>query len=248
MRLPFLAGNWKMNKTLAEALEFAEAFKELYQGTDVRAAICAPFVHLTPLKKAFEGTEIKVGAQNVHFEQKGAFTGEISVAMLEEIGVDYCIVGHSERREYFGETDETVNKKLMTLSETSIIPILCVGEVLSQREEGREKEVVEKQVKAALTGVPSGDVAQMVIAYEPVWAIGTGRTASAQQAEEMCRHIRDVVSELYEEETACGLTIQYGGSMKPDNVTELMNMENIDGGLVGGASLSADDFMRMIDF
>ncbi len=248
MRLPFLAGNWKMNKTLAEALEFAEAFKELYQGTDVRAAICAPFVHLAPLKKAFEGTEIKVGAQNVHFEQKGAFTGEISVAMLEEIGVDYCIVGHSERREYFGETDETVNKKLMTLSETSIIPILCVGEVLSQREEGREKEVVEKQVKAALTGVPSGDVAQMVIAYEPVWAIGTGRTASAQQAEEMCRHIRDVVSELYEEETACGLTIQYGGSMKPDNVTELMNMENIDGGLVGGASLSADDFMRMIDF
>ncbi|MGI6257536.1 MAG: triose-phosphate isomerase [Anaerovoracaceae bacterium] len=248
MRLPFIAGNWKMNKTLKEAMEFADTFKELYSGTDVRAAICAPYVHLRELKEAFRGTEIKVGAQNMHFAESGAFTGEISAAMLEEIGVDLCIIGHSERRQYFGETDETVNKKLHTLSKTSITPILCVGEVLSQRDEGKEKEVVGNQVRLALAGLAGDYVGKMVIAYEPVWAIGTGRTATAAQAEEMCGYIRDIVSQLYDEDVSCDLTIQYGGSMKPDNVTELMNMENIDGGLVGGASLSADDFMRMIDF
>lgn len=248
MRLPFIAGNWKMNKTRKEALEFAEKFKGLYRETDVRTAICAPYVHLSALKEVFAGTKIKVGAQNVHFEPAGAFTGEVSVAMLEEIGVDFCIIGHSERRQYFGETDETVNKKLHALSGTSIIPILCVGEVLAQRDEGVEKEVVEKQVRLALSGISSDDAGNMVIAYEPVWAIGTGRTATARQAEEMCCHIRDIISELYDDDVACRVTIQYGGSMKPDNVTELMNMENIDGGLVGGASLSADDFMKMIDF
>ncbi|MEG0157243.1 MAG: triose-phosphate isomerase [Anaerovoracaceae bacterium] len=248
MRIPFIAGNWKMFKTGKEAAEFAEDFKKRYQGTDVKTAICAPFVHLALLKEAFAGTEIKVGAQNVHFAEEGAFTGEISAQMLEEIGVDYCIVGHSERRQYFAETDETVNQKLHKLFTTSIIPILCVGEVLEERDGGREKEVVASQVKGALDGLTPEQVSKLVIAYEPVWAIGTGRTASPQQANEMCGHIRNIIETLYDDEVACNVVIQYGGSMKPANATELMNMEEIDGGLVGGASLVPKDFMEIIDF
>lgn len=248
MRIPFIAGNWKMNKTRTEAVAFAREFRNLYKDTDVKTAICAPFVHLETLKGIFDGTDIKVGAQNVHFEDSGAFTGEISAAMLVELGVDYCIIGHSERRQYFGETDETVNKKLHKLFSTDIIPILCVGEGLEQREAGKEKDVVEKQIREDLAGLSADDVSKMVIAYEPIWAIGTGKTATPEQANEMCGHIRDTVEKLYDENTADDLVIQYGGSMKPANATELMNMEEIDGGLIGGASLSAEDFMKVIDF
>ncbi|MBQ2063382.1 MAG: triose-phosphate isomerase, partial [Firmicutes bacterium] len=179
---------------------------------------------------------------------QGAFTGEVSVKMLEDIGVDYCIIGHSERRQYFAETDETVNKKLKKLFEGPIVPILCVGEVLEERDAGREKEVVGGQIRADLEGIAAEDVKKLVVAYEPVWAIGTGRTATPEQANEMCGYIREVVSELYDDEVACELTIQYGGSMKPANATELMAMEEIDGGLIGGSSLKADEFMQIIDF
>ncbi len=248
MRIPFIAGNWKMFKTKAEAIAFAEEFRELYKDTDVQTAICAPFTNLEALKEAFAGTEIKVGAQNVHFADEGAFTGEISAAMLEEIGVDFCIVGHSERRQYFGETDETVNKKLKKLFEGPIRPILCVGESLDERDADKAFEVVGGQIKADLEGIDAADVKKLVIAYEPIWAIGTGRTATPDQAEEMCAFIRKTLIELYGEEVSDEVIIQYGGSVKPANATEIMNMDEIDGALVGGASLKAKDFMEIIDF
>lgn len=248
MRIPLIAGNWKMFKTTKEAVAFAEEFKKLYKDTDVRAAICAPYTQLTALKAAFEGTGIAVGAQNVHFEVQGAYTGEISSAMLEEIGVDYCIVGHSERRQYFNETDETVNKKLHQLFSTEIVPILCVGEVLEERDAGKEFEVVKTQMEGALTGLTGDQVSRLVVAYEPVWAIGTGRTASPEQANEMCAYIRKVIEDLYDEEVCDRVIIQYGGSVKPSNATEIMNMDEIDGALVGGASLIPADFMEIINF
>ena len=248
MRIPFIAGNWKMFKTKAEAIAFAEEFRELYKDTDVQTAICAPFTNLEALKEAFAGTEIKVGAQNVHFADEGAFTGEISGSMLEEIGVDFCIVGHSERRQYFGETDETVNKKLKKLFEGPIRPILCVGESLEERDADKAFDVVGGQIKADLEGIDAADVKKLVIAYEPIWAIGTGRTATPDQAEEMCAFIRKTLIELYGEEVSDEVIIQYGGSVKPANATEIMNMDEIDGALVGGASLKPKDFMEIIDF
>ena len=248
MRIPFIAGNWKMFKTKAEAIAFAEEFRELYKDTDVQTAICAPFTNLEALKEAFAGTEIKVGAQNVHFADEGAFTGEISVSMLEEIGVDFCIVGHSERRQYFGETDETVNKKLKKLFEGPIRPILCVGESLEERDADKAFDVVGGQIKADLEGINAADVKKLVIAYEPIWAIGTGRTATPEHAEEMCAFIRKTLIELYGEEVSDEVIIQYGGSVKPANATEIMNMDEIDGALVGGASLKPKDFMEIIDF
>ena len=237
-----------MFKTKAEAREFAEAFRGLYKGTDVRTAICAPYTDLDMLVEVFRGTGIGVGAQNVHFADEGAYTGEISVAMLEEIGVDYCIVGHSERRQYFGETDETVNKKLRKLFEGSITPIMCVGESLEERDAGNAESVVKKQLQEGLKDIPASDAAKLVIAYEPVWAIGTGRTATPEQAEEMCGSIRSTLTELYDEDVADEIIIQYGGSVKPANATEIMNMPEIDGALVGGASLKPEDFMKIIDF
>ena len=248
MRIPFIAGNWKMFKTKAEAIAFAEEFRELYKDTDVQTAICAPFTNLEALKEAFAGTEIKVGAQNVHFADEGAFTGEISVSMLEEIGVDFCIVGHSERRQYFGETDETVNKKLKKLFEGPIRPILCVGESLEERDADKAFDVVGGQIKADLEGIDAADVKKLVIAYEPIWAIGTGRTATPDQAEEMGAVIRKTLIEIYGEEVSDEVIIQYGGSVKPANATEIMNMDEIDGALVGGASLKPEDFMEIIDF
>lgn len=248
-RKPFIAGNWKMYKTNKEALEFAEEFKKLYKDTDVRAAICAPFTQLETLKKAFAGTKIGVGAENVHFEDEGAFTGEISLPMLKEIGVDYCIVGHSERRQYFAESDETCNLKLKKLlNESDITPILCVGENLEQREAGKEAEIVGNQIKADLSGIPAEKVAKMVVAYEPIWAIGTGKTASPEQAQEMCGLIRKTIEDLYDEDTCDQVIIQYGGSVKPENATEIMNQDDIDGGLVGGASLIPAKFMDIINF
>lgn len=249
IRIPLIAGNWKMYKTTAEAKAFAEEFTKLYKDTDVRAAICAPFTQLVALKEAFAGTNVKLGAQNVHFEDEGAFTGEISVEMLKEIGVDYCIIGHSERREYFAETDETVNLKLKKLfSSSEIIPILCVGENLSEREAGNAFDVVEGQLKADLEGIDKADVSKLVIAYEPIWAIGTGKTATPEQAGEMCAHIRNIVEKLYDEDTCDSVIIQYGGSVKPENASEIMNMDEIDGALVGGASLDASKFIKIVNF
>ncbi len=248
MRIPFIAGNWKMFKTKAQARAFADEFKNLYQGTDVKTAICASFTDLELLKEAFAGTEIGVGAQNVHFEEEGAFTGEISAAMLEEIGVDYCVIGHSERRQYFAETDETVNLKLKRLLKGPIRPIMCVGESLEQRDAGELFDVVRGQLEKGLVDIPAEDMVRIVIAYEPIWAIGTGRTATPEQAEEMCAFIRKTLIDLYGEDTADEVIIQYGGSVKPANATEIMNMDEIDGALVGGASLKAEDFMAIIDF
>ena len=249
IRIPLIAGNWKMYKTTAEAKAFAEEFSKLYKDTDVRVAICAPFTQLVALKEAFAGTNVKLGAQNVHFEDEGAFTGEISVEMLKEIGVDYCIIGHSERREYFAETDETVNLKLKKLfSSSEIIPILCVGENLSEREAGNAFDVVERQLKADLEGIDKADVSKLVIAYEPIWAIGTGKTATPEQAGEMCAHIRNIVEKLYDEDTCDSVIIQYGGSVKPENASEIMNMDEIDGALVGGASLDASKFIKIVNF
>ncbi len=248
MRIPLIAGNWKMYKTSAEAAAFAEEFKKLYHDTDVRAAICAPYTQLETLVKAFAGTGIGVGAQNVYFEKEGAFTGEISVDMLKEIGVDYCIVGHSERRQYFNETDQSVNRKLKALLETEICPILCVGEVLEEREAGRETEIVSGQVRAALDGISAEKAERIVIAYEPVWAIGTGKTATPEQAGEMCACIRQTLETLYDDVVSDKIIIQYGGSVKPENAADIMNMEEIDGALVGGASLDPSKFIEIINF
>ena len=248
MRVPFIAGNWKMFKNRAEAREFAEEFKKLYKDTDVQTAICAPFTDLETLVEAFAGTDIKVGAQNVHFADEGAYTGEVSVAMLEDLGVDFCIVGHSERRQYFAETDETVNLKLKKLLTGAIRPIMCVGESLDERDAGSAFDRVKSQLQLGLADIDAKDAARIVIAYEPIWAIGTGRTATPEQAEEMCAFIRNTLIELYDEDTADEMIIQYGGSVKPANATDIMNMDEIDGALVGGASLKAKDFMEIIDF
>lgn len=248
MRKPFIAGNWKMFKTTGEAKAFAQELLSLYQASDVNVAVCAPFTQLAALKEAFAGTEIKVGAQNMHFEEEGAFTGEVSASMLEEIGTDYCIIGHSERRRYFGETDETVNKKLHTAYRHGIQPIFCVGESLEERDGGRAEEVVRNQITAGLAGFSPEQLSRLVIAYEPIWAIGTGRTATPKQANEMCGTIRSAVEKLYGSEISEETVIQYGGSVKPDNASELMEMEEIDGALVGGASLKASEFIQIINF
>lgn len=248
MRQPFIAGNWKMYKNIAEAKQFAEEFKKFEIKSGARVAFCAPYIQLASLVDAFAGTEIGVGAQNMHFEDEGAFTGEISADMLGEIGVTYCIIGHSERRQYFAETDETVNKKLKKAFETGIVPIMCVGENLDEREAGRAFDVVKKQIEGGLADIPESDIEKLVIAYEPVWAIGTGKTATAEQANEMCGFIRSEVAKLYSGETADRLIIQYGGSVKPGNAAELMGMEDIDGALVGGASLVPADFIKIVNF
>ncbi len=249
MRIPFIAGNWKMFKTKAEAKAFAEEFKALYKDTEVRTAICAPFTQLDTLKEAFAGTTIGVGAQNVHYEDEGAFTGEVSLGMLKEIGVDYCVIGHSERRQYFNETDETCNLKLKKIfADSEITPILCVGENLEQREAGKAAEIVEGQIEADLAGLSAADVAKLVIAYEPIWAIGTGKTATPEQAGEMCTLIREKVQALYDEDTCDQVIIQYGGSVKPENATDIMANGDVDGALVGGASLVPEKFMGIINF
>ena len=250
-RKKFVAGNWKMYKTTSEALRFAERFKELYKDAGagngaVEAAVCAPFTQLAALKKAFGGTGIKLGAQNAHFDEEGAYTGEISPAMLDEIGVDCVIIGHSERREYFGETDAAVNKKLHKLLERGFTPILCVGESLSVRENGGQASFVEKQLTEDLRGISTEQAAGIVIAYEPVWAIGTGRTATPEQAGEMCGLIRLAVSELCGESAGERVLIQYGGSVKPANAAEILNTHDVDGALVGGASLVPEDFISII--
>ena len=248
MRIPFIAGNWKMYKNISEAKEFAAKFRTLYHGTDVKTAIFAPYPQLPVLVQQFKGTGIGVGAQNVHFEKEGAYTGEISASMLKEIGVDYCLVGHSERRQYFGETDKAINLKPKALLKEDILPVLCVGENLEEREGGIEEKVVSEQIKIAFDGITPAEAEKITVAYEPVWAIGTGRTATPEQAEKMCGFIRMKLSELYDEETADKIIIQYGGSVKPDNASEIMNMPEIDGALVGGASLDPLKFIEIVNF
>ena len=248
MRTPFVCGNWKMYKTSAEAKEFADAFLAEYEASDVRVGIFAPFTQLATLVEAFRGTDVVIGAQNVFYEEEGAYTGEVSARMLDELGVKACLVGHSERRGIFKETDEDVRKKLVTLFRHGIAPILCCGESLEQREEGKANEIVSAQIAADLEGIPEEDVRKLTIAYEPIWAIGTGKTASAADANEMCGVIRKKLAELYGEEVADCVTIQYGGSVKPANVTEIMNQYEIDGVLVGGASLKPDSFLSLVNF
>lgn len=248
MRKPLIAGNWKMYKNSREAREFVDEFKKVYQASDVEVAICAPFTQLITLKEALAGTGIKLGAQNMHFAKEGAYTGEISPGMLAEIGVDYCVIGHSERRQYFNETDESINQKLKQAFVYGIEPILCVGEVLSQREAGMEHTVVKDQLLADLEGLTPEEAAKTVIAYEPIWAIGTGINATPEQANDMIGFIRQVVLELYGDDVSEQVVIQYGGSVKPNNIEELMNMDEIDGALVGGASLKPEDFIQIVNF
>ena len=247
MRKPIIAGNWKMHKTIAEALEFVNEVKDSVNNDKVEAVICAPFTLLKDLKQATKGTNIKIGAQNMHFEEKGAFTGEISPLMLKELDMDYVVIGHSERRQYFNETDETVNKKVLKALEVGIDPILCVGETLEEREAGNTKDVCKVQVEKALENVSKEDLAKVVIAYEPVWAIGTGKTATSEDANDVIAYIREVVANLYGE-LANEVRIQYGGSVKPSNVAEIMNQSDIDGALVGGASLEANDYVELVNF
>ncbi len=247
MRKPIIAGNWKMHKTIAEALEFVNDVKDKVNNDNVEAVICAPFTLLKDLKEATKGTNIKIGAQNMHFEEKGAFTGEISPLMLKELDMDYVVRGHSERRQYFNETNETVNKKVLKALEVGIDPILCVGETLEEREAGNTKDVCKVQVEKALENVSKEDLAKVVIAYEPVWAIGTGKTATSEDANDVIAYIREVVANLYKE-LANEVRIQYGGSVKPSNVAEIMNQSDIDGALVGGASLEANDYVKLVNF
>ena len=247
MRKPIIAGNWKMHKTIAEALEFVNDVKDKVSNNEVEAVICAPFTLLKDLKEATKGTNIKIGAQNMHFEEMGAFTGEISPLMLKELDMDYVVIGHSERRQYFNETDETVNKKVLKALEVGIDPILCVGETLEEREAGNTKNICKVQVEKALENVSKEDLAKVVIAYEPIWAIGTGKTATSEDANDVIAYIREVIANLYGE-LASDVRIQYGGSVKPSNVAEIMNQSDIDGALVGGASLEANDYVELVNF
>lgn len=241
MRKKIVIGNWKMNLTPSEALSFAETLNqklETYEDTDI--AICPTFVALKEVKELLAKSCIKVGAQNVHFEDSGAYTGEISVGMLKDIAIDYCIIGHSERREYFNETDKGVNQKAKKLLENNIIPVICVGENKEERESKIHFEVVEKQVKLALENISKENVTKCIIAYEPIWAIGTGITATNEEAEEMCKYIREVVASIYDLDVAEKVRILYGGSVNKENAGNILNQPNIDGALVGGASLKLD--------
>ena len=248
MRKPIIAGNWKMHKTIAEAVEFVKDIKDKVNNTDVEAVICAPFTLLKDLKEATKGTNIKIGAQNMHYAEQGAFTGEISAPMLKELNIDYVVLGHSERRQYFNETNETVNKKVIKALEEGIDPILCVGETLEEREASETKNVCKEQTEKALVGVSAEDMKKVVIAYEPVWAIGTGKTATAEDANDVIAYIREVVKGLYGEEISEEVRIQYGGSVKPSNVAEIMNQSDIDAPPPPRASLLASDYTELVNF
>ena len=247
MRKKIVAGNWKMNMTPAKAVELINSLKNEINTTDVDVVVCPPFVCLPAVLDAVKGTNIAVGAQNMHFEENGAYTGEIAPSMLVELGVKYVIIGHSERRQYFAETDVTVNKKVLKAIEHNLVPILCVGESLEEREQGITIDLVRLQTKVALKDVKAEDAKKVVIAYEPIWAIGTGKTATSAQAEEVCKAIREVVAEVYGQEVADEVRVQYGGSVNGGNANELFNMGNIDGGLVGGASLKAE-FTSIVNY
>ena len=248
MRKIVVAGNWKMNKTPAETTTLINELKPLVKDSASDVIVCVPFTNLYAAVEACKGSNIKVGAQNMYFEESGAFTGEIAPSMLTELGVEYVIIGHSERRQYFAETDVTVNKKVIKAIEKGLKPIVCVGESLEEREQGITIDLIRSQVKIAFMNVSAEDMAKCIIAYEPIWAIGTGKTATDEQANEVCAAIRVVVRELYGDNVADGLVIQYGGSVKPSNAAALFGMSDINGGLVGGASLKSDDFAGIVKF
>ncbi len=248
MRKPIIAGNWKMNNNIAQTKQLIADLKPLVADAKCDVVVCAPYTSLAAAVEATKGSNIKVGAENVHWAEKGAYTGEITADMLLELGVEYVIIGHSERRQYFGETDETVNLRVKTALAKGLKVILCVGELLNEREAGITPEVVRRQTKIALTGVTHEDLDNIVIAYEPVWAIGTGKTATAQDANDTIKIIRDCLKEMYCEKCGEKVRIQYGGSMKPANAAELMAMPEIDGGLIGGASLKAEDFSKIVNY
>lgn len=246
MRKPIIAGNWKMNKTAAEARELISALIPKVKGAACDVVVCVPFTDIALAAELCKNTNVAVGAQNVAWADSGAFTGEISAAMLKEAGAAYVIIGHSERRQYFGETDKTVNARLVQALKNGLLPIVCVGETLAEREGGKTEDVCRTQVVGAFDGVSADDAKKVVIAYEPVWAIGTGKTATDEQANETIGFIRSVVRELYGSAVSDGMRIQYGGSMNAKNVDGLMSMAEIDGGLIGGASLKADDFAYIV--
>ena len=251
MRKAFIAGNWKMNNTVEESIKLVEEIKEKLKEAkmeNVEAAVCVPPTSLSDVVKTAKGSDLKVGAQNMHWEESGAYTGEVSPLMLNSLGVEYCIIGHSKRRQYFNETDETVNKKIKSALKHDIKPIFCVGESLEQREKGIEEDIVKEQILKGLKDISDKDMEGITVAYEPIWAIGTGKTASSEEANNMCAFIRNTIEERYSKDISEKIIIQYGGSVKPENVSEIMSMSDIDGALVGGASLKADDFIKLTQF
>ena len=248
MRRKVIAGNWKMNMLPNEAMACIEQLASLVKDTENEVILCVPYTDLFYSLLTAQGTNIKIGAQNMHFEEKGAYTGEVSGPMLKCIGVEYVIIGHSERRQYFAETDETVNKKIKAALANELKPIVCVGETLEQRESGKAEEVFTTQTRKAFEGLSAEDAKKVIIAYEPIWAIGTGKTATKEQANETIAAIRAVVAEMFGKEVADKVRIQYGGSVKPNTIKDQMAMSDIDGALVGGASLVADDFSKIVNF
>ena len=248
MRKKVIAGNWKMNMLPNEAMSFIEQLIPLVKDTDNEVILCVPYIDLFYALLTAQNTNIKIGAQNMHFEEKGAYTGEVSGQMLKSIGVEYVIIGHSERRQYFAETDETVNKKLKSAFANGLKPIVCVGETLEQRETGKTTEIITKQTELALEGLTEEQVANTIIAYEPIWAIGTGKTATSDDANNSIKEIRNKICQIYGQTVASRVIIQYGGSVKSSNVKELFEMSDIDGGLVGGASLKADEFSKIVNY
>ena len=248
MRKKVIAGNWKMNKNPEEAKAYLEELKPLVESTQNEVIICAPFIDLKCLVKHAKDTNIKIGAQNMHFEDSGAYTGEISGSMLKSIGVEYVIIGHSERRQYFAETDETVNKKIKAAFRNDLKPIVCVGETLEQREQGLTTDIITKQTKLALEGLTNEQVENTIIAYEPIWAIGTGKTATSEDANNSIKSIREEICKIYGQNVADRVIIQYGGSVKSSNAKELFTTSDIDGGLVGGASLKPDEYAKIVNY
>lgn len=247
MRKKIVAGNWKMNMTPSQAVALCDELKDLVKSDDVDVVYCVPAIDIVPVVEAVKGTNVEVGAENMYFEEKGAYTGEISAAMLVDAGVKYVIIGHSERRDYFKEDDALLNKKVKKALEAGLTPILCCGETLEQREMGITLDWIRMQIKSDLVDVSADQVASMVIAYEPIWAIGTGKTATTEQAQEVCKAIRDCIAEVYDAATAEAVRIQYGGSVNAGNAAELFGQPDIDGGLVGGASLKAD-FGKIVNY
>ena len=246
-RRKIVAGNWKMNMTPSQAVALCDELKDLVKSDDVDVVYCVPAIDIVPVVEAVKGTNVEVGAENMYFEEKGAYTGEISAAMLVDAGVKYVIIGHSERRDYFKEDDALLNKKVKKALEAGLTPILCCGETLEQREMGITLDWIRMQIKSDLVDVSADQVASMVIAYEPIWAIGTGKTATTEQAQEVCKAIRDCIAEIYDAATADAVRIQYGGSVNAGNAAELFAQPDIDGGLVGGASLKAD-FGKIVNY
>lgn len=248
MRRKVIAGNWKMNKNPEEAKKYLEEFIPLVKDTDAEIILCAPYLDLKCMVKHASESNVKIGAQNMHWEETGAYTGEISGSMLKSIGVEYVIIGHSERRGYFGETDETVNKKIKAAFANELKPIVCVGETLEEREQGKTKEIITTQTRLALEGLTNEQVENTIIAYEPIWAIGTGKTATSEDANNSIKEIRDEICKIYGQMTSERVIIQYGGSVKPTNAKELFNTSDIDGALVGGASLKPEDFAGIVNY